>query len=186
MVAQGARRLILLGRTPIPPRADWNKIASDSQLGQKIAAIREIESLGASVHLATCDVSDEAQLKAFLETFSSENWPPIRGVLHIAGTLDDHSLLALDRDTLRNVLLPKISGGWLLHQLLQDIEIFILFSSLNSVIPQAGQSNYSAANAFLDALAHYRRQQKQAALSINWGLARVWDLWAPRLESATP
>jgi acyl carrier protein len=105
-----------------------------------------------------------------LEAFESEGWPTIRGVLHTAGVLDDHSLLELDIEALKKVLLPKISGGWLLHRLLGDVETFILFSSLNSIIAQPGQSNYAAANAFLDALAHYRRQEKQTALSINWGI----------------
>jgi acyl transferase domain-containing protein/acyl carrier protein len=171
MVEQGARRLILLARTKLPPRADWNSAEAGSRLARQIAAIRRIEALGASVHLASVDVADEAQLIAFLDEFRAEGWPPIRGVVHAAGVLQDGLLMQLDAAALNSVLRPKMIGGWLLHRLLQDtpLDFFVLFSSAGSLLGQPGQGNYAAANAFLDALAHHRKAHGQPALSVNWG-----------------
>jgi acyl carrier protein len=171
MVGQGARRLILLGRTKLPARAGWNSIPADSRLGRQVAAIRDLESLGASVHLAPVDVADEAGVRGFLDAFRAEGWPPIRGVVHAAGVLQDGLLVQLDAAALAAVLRPKVTGGWLLHRLLQHdpLDFFVLFSSAGSVLGQPGQGNYAAANAFLDALAHHRRSRGLPALSIDWG-----------------
>jgi len=171
MVEQGARRLILLGRSRLPPRLSWGSVEAGSRLAGQITAIRELESLGAAVHLAPVDVANEAELSAFLEAFHAEGWPPIRGVVHAAGVLQDGLLVQLDAAALDKVLRPKVMGGWLLHRLLRDdpLDFFILFSSAGSMLGQPGQGNYAAANAFLDALAHHRQAQGQPALSINWG-----------------
>jgi acyl carrier protein len=171
MVEQGARRLILLGRTKLPPRVNWSPVEAGSRLARQVTAIRELESLGASVHLASVDVADKGELSGFLDEFRAEGWPPIRGVVHAAGVLQDGLLVQLDAAALNTVLRPKVMGSWLLHRLLQDdpLDFFILFSSAGSVLGQPGQGNYAAANAFLDALAHHRQAQGQPALSINWG-----------------
>jgi acyl transferase domain-containing protein/acyl carrier protein len=171
MVEQGARQLILLGRTKFPLRSNWSSVETGSRLARQITAIRELESLGASVHLASVDVADEAELSGFLDEFRAEGWPPIRGVVHAAGVLQDGLLVQLDAPALNTVLRPKMMGGWLLHRLLKDdpLDFFVLFSSAGSVLGQPGQGNYAAGNAFLDALAHHRQAQGQPALSINWG-----------------
>ena len=171
MVEQGARRLILLGRTTLPPRSNWSSVETGSRLAHQIAAIRELEAFGASVHLASVDVADEAQLRGFLDEFRCEGWPPIRGVVHAAGVIQDGLLVQLDAAQLNTVLRPKMMGGWLLHRLLKDppLDFFVLFSSAGSLLGQPGQGNYAAANAFLDALAHHRKARGQPAMSINWG-----------------
>jgi myxalamid-type polyketide synthase MxaE and MxaD len=171
IVEQGARRLILLGRTKLPPRANWPSVEAGSHLARQIAAIRELESLGACVHLASVDVADEGELSGFLDEFRAEGWPPIRGVVHAAGVLQDGLLVQLNAAALTTVLRPKVMGGWLLHRLLQEdpLDFFVLFSSAGSVLGQPGQGNYAAANAFLDALSHHRQAQGQPALSVNWG-----------------
>ncbi|HEV8711728.1 MAG TPA: SDR family oxidoreductase, partial [Candidatus Binatia bacterium] len=171
MVERGARRVILMGRTKLPPRSLWAQVEKGGRLAKQITAIRELETLGASVHLATVDVTDEKQVGAFLDEFRVEGWPPIRGVVHAAGVLQDGLLVQLDAIALNTVLRPKVIGSWLLHRLLEEapLDFFILFSSAGSLLGQPGQGNYAAANAFLDALAHHRRAQGQPALSINWG-----------------
>jgi NAD(P)-dependent dehydrogenase (short-subunit alcohol dehydrogenase family) len=171
MVAQGARRLILLGRTQLPPRLSWNSLEASSHLARQIATIRELEEFGASVHLVSADVADEKQMSAFVEQFEAEGWPPIRGVVHAAGVLKDGLLSQLDAAAMNTVLRPKMVGGWLLHRLLREapLDFFMVFSSAGSLMGQPGQGNYAAANAFLDALAHHRRAQGLTALSINWG-----------------
>lgn len=171
LIEQGARRLILLGRTPLPARVQWSQVNQDSRQGKLIAAIQHLEALGASIHLAAVDVADEKQLADFLATFRQEGWPPIRGVVHAAGISEDRLISQLDTNSLRSVLRPKVAGGWLLHKLLlaTPLDFFLTFSSMGALIGLPGQASYAAANAFLDALAHYRKHLQLPALSINWG-----------------
>ena len=97
--------------------------------------------------------------------------PPLRGVIHGAGTLDDALLAGQNWGRFNRVLRPKVEGAWNLHRLTGHLplDFFVMFSSMASLFGSPGQSNHSAANAFLDALAHYRRSRGLAALSINWG-----------------
>jgi acyl transferase domain-containing protein len=171
MVAQGARRLVLAGRTQLPPRAEWARVAAGSPVAERIAAIRELEAQGASIHLAPIDVADEKALAAFLEQYTQEGWPPIRGVIHSAGLVRDQLLLQMDEPTFSDVLRPKVLGGWALHRCFKDapLDFFVLFSSVASLVVSTGQANYAAGNAFLDALAQHRRTLGLPALSINWG-----------------
>lgn len=171
MVTQGARRLILMGRTRVPARTTWQQLESDHPQKGLVQTLAELEALGASIHLAAVDVADEEQLSAFLTTYEQEAWPPIRGVIHTAGVVQDELLLRMTAETFQRVLRPKVRGGWLLHRLLRDypLDFFVLFSSTGSVIASLGQGNYASANAFLDALAHHRRSLGLPALSIGWG-----------------
>jgi Acyl carrier protein len=99
------------------------------------------------------------------------NLPPLRGIVHAAAVLDDATLMRLNEANFTTVFSPKVAGAWNLHCLTQHraLDFFVLFSSAASVLGSPGQGNYAAANAFLDALAHYRRARGQTALSINWG-----------------
>ena len=172
-VAQGARRLILLGRTPLPPRTDWAELDPESQAGRRVQAIRALEALGASIHYAAVDVSDAGQLYDFLDNYAAEGWPPIRGVIHAAAVIEDRLLPELDEANLEQVLGAKAHGAWLLHRYFDEqrpLDFFVLFSSIAAIMGNAGQASYAAANAFLDALAHLRHSQGLPALSINWGL----------------
>jgi NADP-dependent 3-hydroxy acid dehydrogenase YdfG/acyl carrier protein len=171
MVEQGARRLILLGRTRLPRRSQWEKIKKKSRLAHQVACIRELEAMGASVHLASVDVAEEKQLASFLKKFQNEHWPPIRGVMHAAGVVQVKPLVMTDIEELTTMLRPKVLGAWLLHCLLKDapLDFFILFSSAASLINPPMLSSYAAANTFLDILAHHRRALGLPALGINWG-----------------
>ena len=172
MVQGGARRLILLGRTEPPPRAQWSRVERERpEWAGRIAAVRGLEALGASIHLAAADVADEDGLRAFLDRWQEEGYPPIRGVAHAAGALDDRTLLRLDAASMAAVWRPKVEGAWQLHRSLADapLDFFVLFSSAAALIGSAGQASYAAANAFLDALAHLRRARGLPATSFDWG-----------------
>ena len=173
MVEQGASRLILLGRTPLPPRAAWGTLEEGSAAARRVGAVRELERLGASIHLAAVDVGDEAALASFLEDYRREGWPPIRGVVHAAGLAELRRLEEMDGAALGNAFAAKALGAWLLDRLLagEDLDFFVLFSSVSALHGTFGQglSAYAAANAFLDALAHHRRARGLAAVSIGWG-----------------
>lgn len=171
MVDGGARRLVLLGRTPLPERAAWGALDPASAEGRRVASVRALEALGASVHVAAVDVADEAQLRAFLLRYAAEAWPAIRGVVHAAGAFDNRLASQMDRETFDAVLQPKLQGARWLDRLLPDLDLFVTFSSTGAFLAQAGQANYAAANAGLDALAQDRRARGLPALSIGWG---VW------------
>lgn len=170
LVVQGARRLILLGRTELPPRSRWSEL-EDGHLASKVAAIRALEASGAAVHFAAVDVANGGQLGAFLQAFRREGWPPIRGVMHLAGVVEPQPLRFLEIAELERVLRPKVSGSWLLHRVVQDtpLDFFVLFSSAASLLSSPLLGSYAAANAFLDALAHHRHSLGLPALAINWG-----------------
>jgi amino acid adenylation domain-containing protein len=156
MVEQGARHIVLVGRHAPSPEA--------------LTAIDTMRSGGAQVTVRGIDVAVESDVTGLLAEIRA-TLPPLRGVVHAAGVLDNAPLLDLDADRLAQVLAPKVDGGWHLHAatLGDQLDFFVLFSSAVSVLGSPGQGNYAAANTFLDILAHYRRRQGLPALSINWG-----------------
>ncbi len=131
---------------------------------------QRLQSLGARVTLAACDVGDREQLALLLESVPAEF--PLRGVVHTAGVLDDGVLESLTAGRIDRVLAAKADAAWHLHELTEHLELsmFVLFSSIAGTIGSAGQGNYAAANAFLDALAADRRAQGLAGVSMAWGL----------------
>jgi NADPH:quinone reductase-like Zn-dependent oxidoreductase/acyl carrier protein len=156
LIKRGARRLVLMGRTG----------ASDETL----PAIERMRQAGAEITIMKADVSQSEQLARVLAEME-RTMPPLRGVIHAAGALDDGLLRHMTRDRFRSALAPKVAGAWNLHTqtLSADLDFFVLFSSAAALIGSPGQANYSAANAFLDGLARYRRSQSLPALSVNWG-----------------
>jgi acyl carrier protein len=156
MAASGARHIALLARRePTPLEAE------------QIAAI---EALGSRVIRLKADVAALADVETALATLR-ENSPPLAGVFHLAGALDDGAVKHQTREKLTNVFAPKVSGAWNLHlaTLHDPLKWFVLFSSAASMFGSPGQANHAAANAFLDALAWHRRLEQRPALSINWG-----------------
>ena len=172
LVEMGARRLILLGRSAVPPRRRWRRVKQDDPLYARLDAVRELERRGACVHLAQVDVGDRRALDAFRADFENEGYPPIRGVVHAAGVQVVGSIQDLDKASLRRDFRPKIAGSWYLHQAFESAELdfFVLFSSAASFLGLPLLGGYAAANAFMDALAHHRRRRGLSALSVNWGI----------------
>ncbi|MGH9754660.1 MAG: type I polyketide synthase [Blastocatellia bacterium] len=156
LVEGGARRLVLVGR----------KGASDAAQ----TAIERMRQTGAEIVVAKADVGRPEQLARVLAKIE-QTMPPLKGVIHAAGALDDGVLRQLNPHRFRSVMEPKIAGAWNLHMQTLDVDLdfFVLFSSAAALIGSPGQANYSAGNAFLDGLAHCRRGQGLPALSINWG-----------------
>lgn len=171
MIGQGARRLVLAGRAALPPRREWLKLAADHPAKSRVDAILDLERAGASVHVATFNVADADDVKAYVDDFHAEGLPPIRGVIHAAGVVEDQLLLRLDEETFQRVLKPKVAGARALHEATKDLalDFFTLFSSISSVLGQFGQAHYAAGNAYMDNLALWRRQQGLPGTSINWG-----------------
>ena len=117
--------------------------------------------------IAQADVADAAQLARVIAHIE----PPLRGVLHAAGVVDDGMLTGLSVERFAPVMAPKVRGTWNLHVQTANspLDFFVMFSSGAALLGSPGQANYAAANTFMDALAHRRRARGAHALSINWG-----------------
>ena len=155
LVDRGARHLVLIGRN------------EPSAIGRE--AIERMRERGADLNLVRADVSDRDAMEGVFQSIPASK--PIKGVLHAAGVLEDHSLLEQNPATLRKVMQPKWLGAWNLHRLTGhcDLDFFVLFSSAAVTLGSPGQINYAISNAMLDSLATYRRSLDLPALSIQWG-----------------
>jgi NADPH:quinone reductase-like Zn-dependent oxidoreductase/SAM-dependent methyltransferase len=156
LARRGAKALVLMGRRA--PSAD------------AAATIETLRDEGAEVRVAQADVASARDVeRALLEARATLG--PVRGVVHAAGELDDGVLLEQDWTRFARVMAAKVAGAWHLHALTRDddLDLFVLFSSVASLLGSPGQGNHAAANAYLDALAHHRRALGLSGLSINWG-----------------
>ncbi|MBX7255252.1 MAG: SDR family NAD(P)-dependent oxidoreductase [Candidatus Hydrogenedentes bacterium] len=171
MAERGAHHLLLVNRTPLPARDLWPQLEPGSDARARVDAIQSLEALGVKVYTPSCDIGDQHALDAMLRAFREESGLTIKGVVHAAGVLKNQSFINSDNDTLRAVMRPKVDGTLALHRAFADasLDFFVLFSSGTSVFGSPGQSNYAAANAFMDSLAHARRAAGLPAVSINWG-----------------
>jgi acyl transferase domain-containing protein/NADPH:quinone reductase-like Zn-dependent oxidoreductase/NADP-dependent 3-hydroxy acid dehydrogenase YdfG len=156
MAGEGAGNIVVLGRHPPDPKTK--------------AVLDELTRGGTRIAIEACDVSDELQLATSLDRIS-RSMPPLRGVVHAAGVLDDGVLEQQTWPRFAAVMAPKVRGAWNLHRLTlsADLDFFVMFSSAATFVGSPGQGNYAAANAFMDGLAHYRKAKGLPALSIDWG-----------------
>jgi acyl transferase domain-containing protein/NAD(P)-dependent dehydrogenase (short-subunit alcohol dehydrogenase family) len=174
----GAGGVILVGRTGLPPREAWDdhlaRRPETDRTARRIRAVREIEATGCRVEVHAVDVTDASALARVVAT-GSERLGALRGVVHAAGILDDAPILLKDREAAERVLAPKLAGTEALDRALEGrpLDFRILFSSTSAVTGLAGQVDYTAANAFLDAWA----QHASGAQGRGRTVAVRWDAW---------
>ncbi|MEM9272038.1 MAG: SDR family NAD(P)-dependent oxidoreductase [Cyanobacteria bacterium P01_F01_bin.143] len=162
LVEKGAKHLLLIGRN------------QPSEYAQQ--QISQLEQKQVNVTIAQADIANYDSLQQIIgrkpcAPTTSAPLPPLGGIIHSAGTLDDGMLINMDSERMATVMNPKVLGAWNLHQLTKDmpLDFFILFSSAASLLGSPGQTNHVVANTFLDTLAHYRQAQGLPGLSLNWG-----------------
>ena len=157
LVRKGARHLAVIGRSETtPPDA--------------AAALGRLRQHGAAVHEFSVDVADANQVAQLLRRIDRD-MPPLRGVIHCAGVIQDSSLVNMTEADFHDVSRPKIAGAWNLHQhtLDRELDFFIMYSSATTLFGNEGQANYVAANSYLESLADYRRGLGLPALAVAWG-----------------
>ncbi|RYP52695.1 hypothetical protein DL768_002202 [Monosporascus sp. mg162] len=158
MVKSDARHILLLSR-------------SGASRPSTKELIRRLTKQGAHVAAWECDVGSESSLVEALDRCRVEQWPPIKGVIQGAMVLNDAIYQNMTRQQFFAATRPKVQGSWYLHKHLPaDMDFFILLSSSVGIAGSRGQGNYSAGNAYEDALAHYRRSRGLAACSIDLGM----------------
>jgi acyl transferase domain-containing protein len=155
LIGRGARMLILMGRSA-PSAATMMRI-------------EKMRSEGAQITILQGDVADRTAIEGAVAAIPKDR--PLKGVLHLAGVLDDRSLLLHDRESLQTVMRPKWLGAWNLHSATEHLHLnfFTLFSSAVVPLGSPGQANYAAANAALDTLANWRKSRGLPGLSVQWG-----------------
>ena len=158
LVDGGARHLVLSSRSG----------AASPEAG---AFVQTLAARGVGVQVIKADIGAPEDVARLMKDIAAAG-QPLRGVFHLAMVIDDAPLGALNRERMRSVMEPKAFGAWLLHEatLGLDLDCFAMFSSVSSIFGNPAQGNYSAANAFLDSLAHHRRALGLPALTINWGV----------------
>ncbi|KAI0966748.1 6-methyl salicylic acid synthase [Xylaria arbuscula] len=195
LVEKGARRLILLSRRALPARRDWGERWTESDqdpaVQEIIEEMMELEQTGATIYPVALDIAAQDAETRLQKTLDQLALPPVLGVVHAAGTVEDQLVLNTTTDSFERVLAPKLSGALALHATFPPgtLDWFVLFSSCGQLFGFPGQSSYASGNAFLDALATHRRQQGDNAVAFQWtswrglGMAASSDFISAELES---
>jgi|LSQX01.1.fsa_nt_gb polyketide synthase PksN len=172
LAAGGAGRIALISRTAVPQRDLWEDVLVNdpsNRFTERIRKALEIEKLGAEVLSFAADISDYSDVKDIIHELH-KSYGRINGIIHCAGTTG-HSMIIDKTDAqLRQILLPKIQGTWILDSLTNEdnLDFFIMASSVATMFSTAGQGDYAAANAYLDSFVQFRRIKEQHAMAINW------------------
>ncbi|MEM7125062.1 MAG: SDR family NAD(P)-dependent oxidoreductase [Chloroflexota bacterium] len=159
LVADGAKHLVLTGR---------RGVTNDEQR----QVLAELEERGAKIEVIQADITNRVEVQQLLSRCTDSGVSQgLKGVVHTAGVLDDGVLTAQTPERYEAVMRPKVNGAWHLHTLTQEsnLDFFICFSSIASMLGSPGQSNYAAANAFMDTLMQLRHREGLPGLSVNWG-----------------
>ncbi len=154
----GARHLVLSSRS-----------GASNPEAQKF--VEELEERDVKVRVVSADVGVPNDVKRLFAEIESAGYP-LRGIFHLAMVIDDAPLASLNPERMRAVVRPKAYGAWLLHEATREmaLDCFVMFSSVSSIFGNPAQGNYSAANAFIDSLAHHRQALGLPALTVNWGV----------------
>ena len=165
-------KLILLSRTALPDKKDWNSIIENQNENHKdYKRIKAIEALDSEVEVLQCDITNEAQLRDCIDSIRRK-YGKINGIFHMAGIIKDKLISLKTWDDMVEVLAPKVIGAELLDKVTENdnLDFFAMYSSVAAITGNMGQSDYAAGNSYIDALAYRRRASGKTAVSLNWTL----------------
>jgi 6-methylsalicylic acid synthase len=167
LAEQGAKRIVLVSRRALPPRTEWKSEGPLSEVTKKILALEE---MGITIHTLAVDLTTNNTATILHQKLSALSPPPILGIIHAAGVLEDQLVLSATPDAFARVLGPKVAGAIALHSAFppRTLDFFIMFSSCGQLLGFPGQASYASGNAFLDSLATHRRQLGDNAVAIQW------------------
>ena len=173
LIRETGARVALLGRSALPPRADWPALRDDpaDPRARRIHAIERLEALGGEIMVLSADSCNLEQMRGALDALRGE-WGAIHGIIHAAGHIEDAPLLAKTGASIDAVLAPKVYGLRVLDALLPDgaVQELVLLASSSTQTAPAGQVDYVAANEYLNAFARARRGGKTRVRALNWGI----------------
>jgi acyl transferase domain-containing protein len=174
LAQQATINLVLVGRSPLPPRRDWGRWLEEHSathlVSERIRAVRALEKRGAQVLVASADVSQLDDMEAVLQQVR-DRFGAVHGVIHSAGVGDYGMLVLREPEQAARILAPKVRGTLVLDHLLagDSLDFFVSCSSIAALLPAEGQVDYSGANAFLDAFAHAASSRSRCRhVAINW------------------
>ncbi len=168
-------RLVLVGRSALPHESNWESALNEAErtdaTRRTIRKLIELRSIAGGLLVIQADVTNLDQMRHVVSD-ARRQFGTIDGVFHAAGVLDDGPLMLKTAESTARVLNPKVRGTLVLEEVLREhpLSCFVLFSSISSIHPPAGQVDYAAANAFLDAFAMSRNLPVTV---VNWGLWRA-------------
>ncbi|HEV3458630.1 MAG TPA: SDR family NAD(P)-dependent oxidoreductase [Thermoanaerobaculia bacterium] len=176
LAREASARLVLVGRTPLPPRRQWESWLAEQgeadPVSRKLRAILALERLGAEVLPLAADAADAAAMGTVVDT-ARRRLGGLHGVIHAAGVPGGGLLRWRSPEAAARVLAPKVAGTAALLAALAglDLDFFVACSSLESVLGSYGQADYYAANAALEAFTHAAARSGCPAVAI------AWDAW---------
>ncbi|WP_139487904.1 type I polyketide synthase [Brevibacillus dissolubilis] len=179
ITSQAQVKLVMVNRTQMPPKDQWQAIAdeaTDESMTTIIKDLLSIEQSGSTVACYSADITSELQLSSVLEQVRKEHGP-LKGIIHSAGVGVGMQGALLKNDDIHifsKVMEPKVEATWLLDTLTKQdpLDFMVLCSSAITMIGGSGSGSYSAANAYLDAYSDYRNRQGRQTITINWP---AWD-----------
>ncbi len=188
LIRRTAAPIVLIGRTALPDRADWDRILRSSAdvTARRIRAVRRLEQAGGRVLTLTADVANVEDMRA-ARSAAEAAFGPLSGIIHAAGVVDDAPILTKSALSIEDVFTPKIHGTQVLEQVWPDgdLDWMVLFSSSSTVTAPAGQVDYVAANDYLNAVAQARKGGKTRVTAIDWGIWQGVGMAAEAMEART-
>jgi NAD(P)-dependent dehydrogenase (short-subunit alcohol dehydrogenase family) len=176
LASQNKVTLVLINRSSVPDRQDWESIQAkgeDENLIKKIKDIQEIEAKGSKIECYSANVSNSGEMGKILHDIRTKHGK-INGVIHGAGVGGIEPIVNRRPEDFNRVFNPKVYGTWILDRLTREDELdfFIMFSSIATILSAPGQGDYTAANAYLDSFSYYRNMTGKRTITINWSIWR--------------
>jgi 6-methylsalicylic acid synthase len=168
LVEGGARRIVLLSRRTLPSRKTWT--SHSGSMREAVQKIQLLEQAGATVYSIALDLGASDAATVLSEKLEALSLPPVLGVVHAAGVVEDQLVLETTPESFSRVLGPKVAGTLALHQAFPPttVDFFVLFSSCGQLFGFPGQASYASGNAFLDSMAEHRRALGDNAIALQW------------------